>query len=625
MTGSSLPHPEVTRTHQPREMRGLKVAMRDGIRLATDIYLPAGPGPFPVLLERTPYGKTGSNRADRTAADPAVRSKPEIARLFASYGYAYVLQDCRGRYDSEGSFTKYLNEGEDGEDTLAWMLCQPWCDGNVGTLGLSYGAHVQAALASSSPPGLKAMFLDSGGFSSAYHSGIRQGGAFELKQLTWAFKHALLSRQTAEDPARRQALEAEDIREWMGVRWQRNQSPIAAAPEYESYVLEQWDRDTFEPFWKQRGIFAAGSYGGFADVPQVHMSSWYDPYARTAVENFRALSGLKSSPVRLVLGPWTHGQRSVTFAGEVDFGSAALLDGNLADDYVSLRRRWFDFYLRGLPVDDPLPSPVTYFVMGGGSGRRNEDGRIQHGGRWRHATAWPPPGTSPLDIFLHDGGDLLPGAPTAAKLRRSFISDPSSPVPTIGGAIASGAPVMQAGAFDQRETAELFGAVRPGRPLDARRDVIAFRSPPLTEDVELTGTVRAELFVSCDTPDADVTLKLIDEYPPSEDYPGGFAMNLTHAILRLRFRHSFEVSEPMQPAEIYKVSMETFPTSNLCRAGHRIRVDIAGSNFPHFDINPNSDWRDPAAQVQIATVHIHCNKDYPSKLVLPIAQGSLDQ
>lgn len=622
MTGSLLPHPKVNRSSQPREMRSLKVAMRDGIHLAIDIYLPAGPGPFPVLLERTPYGKTGSNRADRTAADPAVQSKPQIARIFADFGYAYVLQDCRGRYDSEGSFTKYLNEGEDGEDTLAWVLRQPWCNGDVGTLGLSYGAHVQAALASSSPQGLKAMFLDSGGFSSAYHSGIRQGGAFELKQLTWAFKHALLAKETAADADRRQALEAEDIRDWMGVRWRRNHSPIAAAPEYESYVLEQWDRDTFEPFWRQRGIFAAGFYEKFADVPQVHMSSWYDPYAKTAVDNFRALSRLKSSPVRLVMGPWTHGQRSITFAGDVDFGPAAPLDGNLADDYVSLRRRWFDYHLRGLPVDDPLPSPVTYFVMGGGSGRRNEDGRLQHGGRWKHATAWPPPETSPLDIFLHDGGDLLSDPPAAAELRRSFISDPASPVPTIGGAIASGAPVMQAGAFDQRETAELFGAAHPGRPLDVRNDVIAFRSAPLKEDVELTGTVLAELFLSCDTPDADVTLKLIDEYPPSADYPEGFAMNLTHAILRLRFRHSFKTPEPMQPTEIYPVSLETFPTSNLFKAGHRIRVDIAGSNFPHFDVNANTDWRDPAAKARVATIHIHCNRDHPSRLVLPISHES---
>src|SRR5204863_140701 len=139
------------------------VAMRDGVRLATDIYLPDGPGPFPVLLERTPYDKTGTNHGDFTARDPEPRSKPEIARWFVEAGYAYVLQDCRGRFASEGVFTKYLREAEDGADTLAWLIDQPWCDGRVGTLGLSYGAHVQNALACLNPPGLAAMFLDSGG------------------------------------------------------------------------------------------------------------------------------------------------------------------------------------------------------------------------------------------------------------------------------------------------------------------------------------------------------------------------------------------------------------------------------------------------------------------------------
>ena len=200
-------------------LSNIMVPMRDGVRLATDIYLPSGAtNPLPALLERTPYDKRGTNHADRSRSDPKPRAKPEIAAAFADAGYAYVLQDCRGRFGSEGLFTKYLGEGEDGADTLAWIRAQSWCSGVVGTLGLSYGAHAQTALAAHNPPGLTAMFIDSGGFSSAYHSGIRQGGAFELKQLTWAWKHALLSPLTAADPERRARLQAQDIRRWINQR-----------------------------------------------------------------------------------------------------------------------------------------------------------------------------------------------------------------------------------------------------------------------------------------------------------------------------------------------------------------------------------------------------------------------
>ena len=207
MTLAAIPaDPEVAGT----VIRDVMVPMRDGVRLATDIYLPAGPsGPRSVILERTPYNKTGTSHADRTRARLEPFSKPEIAAQFARAGYVYVLQDCRGRYGSGGRFSKYLNEAEDGFDTLTWLADQPWCDGRIGMTGLSYSAHVQAAVAALGHPSLAALFMDSGGFSSGYHSGIRQGGAFELKQLTWAYRHALLAPATAADPVRRTALEAE--------------------------------------------------------------------------------------------------------------------------------------------------------------------------------------------------------------------------------------------------------------------------------------------------------------------------------------------------------------------------------------------------------------------------------
>jgi len=326
----------------------IMIPMEDGTLLATDVYRPARSGrpvtaAFPVLLERTPYGKTVTSRAELTARQPEPRSRAEVAAFFVRQGYVMVYQDCRGRYRSGGEFVKYLSDAADGRDTIAWIVRQPWCNGKVGTFGLSYAAHTQGALACLAPPGLAAMWLDSGGFSNAYQGGIRQGGAFELKQATWAYRSALESPEIARDPARHAALAAVDIRAWFErMPWKRGDSPLSLSPEYEDYLFEQWEHGVFDDYWKQPGIYAEGCYERYADVPMVHMSSWYDPYARTATDNFRGLSRRKTGPVRLIMGPWTHGNRSLSYAGDVDFGPAAVLDGNLGDDYFGLRLRWFD-------------------------------------------------------------------------------------------------------------------------------------------------------------------------------------------------------------------------------------------------------------------------------------------
>src|SRR3954462_10430955 len=217
--------------------RDLMLPARDGAMLATDIYRPEGSGPFPVLLERTPYDKSAPSRSERTEADPTPRSREAVAAYFVAHGYAVAYQDCRGRYASGGRFTKYLSEAEDGADTLAWLMQQSWCDGQIGTFGLSYAAHTQAALACLDPTGLAAQFLDRGGFPNAYRSGIRHGGAFDLKQATWAYRNALAD---ARDPEIRAALAAQDIEAWFRrMPWRRGDSPVSAAPEYEEYLFEQ--------------------------------------------------------------------------------------------------------------------------------------------------------------------------------------------------------------------------------------------------------------------------------------------------------------------------------------------------------------------------------------------------
>src|SRR5438105_8431311 len=304
--------------------RDVMVRARDGVGLATDIYRPDSGGPFPFILERTPYDKSVPSRSERTAAVPAPRSRAEVAAYFVAHGYAVAYQDCRGRYRSEGRFTKYLSEAEDGFDTLAWLVRQPWCNGRVATMGLSYSAHTQMALDCLDPPGLAAQFIDCGGFSNAYRSGIRHGGAFDLKQATWAYRNALAD---ARDPAVKAALAGQDIATWIARlpfrAWSRGDSPLAAASEYEDYLFEQWAHGNFDDFWRQPGIHAAGSYDTYPAVPMVHLSGWYDPYARTAMENYLGLAGRKRGPVQLILGPWTHGDRALSYAGDVDFGAAA--------------------------------------------------------------------------------------------------------------------------------------------------------------------------------------------------------------------------------------------------------------------------------------------------------------
>ena len=230
--------------------------------------------------------------------------------------------------------------------------------------------------------------------------------------------------------------------------------------EYEAYLFEQWTHGTFDDYGYQPGLYAAGYYAQSADVPQVHMSSWYDPYVRTATENYQGLVTRKRGPVRLILGPWTHGNRSYRYAGDVDFGPAATLDDNLAPDFFTLRLRWFDRWLRSVDNGVEMEPAVRVFVMGGGSGRRNAAGRLEHGGHWRQAATWPLPETQFTPYYLHTNGALSPDTPAAAP-PRTYRYDPTHPVPTIGGPISSGEPIMVGGAFDQREAPAFFGSRPP--------------------------------------------------------------------------------------------------------------------------------------------------------------------
>ncbi|MGF7054696.1 hypothetical protein GGC47_003899 [Bosea sp. OAE752] len=610
-------------------LKDVMVTMRDGIRLATDIHLPARdgralPGPFPVVMERTPYGKAERSRAEigRGEASPMARS--DVAAHFVRAGYAVVYQDCRGRYGSEGEFVKYVSDAEDGYDTCAWLVAQPWCNGKIGTMGLSYAAHTQAALASLTPPGLTCMILDSGGFSNAFLCGIRQGGAFELKQATWAYNRAQESPDALADPVVAAGLAAEDLHAWFRVMpWSEGRSPVRWVPEYETYLLDQWRAGTFGPEWKRPGLWLEGFYDAVPDIPIMLMSSWYDVYVKTTFDNFAGLSAAGRRHVNVIMGPGLHGNRQSTFAGDVSFGEAAPFDGNVGASWLDFRRRWFDRWLRDEPNGLEADPTLRLFLMGGGSGEKDAEGRLVQGGRWIEASAWPLPGTQPQDWYLHGNGVLSQEQPAHDAPSLSYDFDPADPVPTIGGALTSGQPIFEGGGFDQREGPRFFGSRAAGMPLIARRDVLAFESLPLEQDMAVIGPITVELWVASDAPDTDFTAKLVDMHPPSADYPTGFALNLTDGIFRCRYRNSWEKPEPIETEVPFRITIEPFATAALFKAGHRIRLDISSSNFPKFDVNPNTfDPEGRGRRRRIACNTVFCDGQRASRIILPIVPVS---
>jgi putative CocE/NonD family hydrolase len=599
----------------------LMVPMRDGIRLATDLYLPDGPGPFPVILERTPYGRNEPSRSERTLADPTPLSRADFAKYYTDHGYAFVYQDNRGRHGSEGVFVKYLSDGADGFDCCAWILTQPWCDGRICTLGLSYAAHTQGAMGSAAAPGLVAQVLDSGGFANAWKGGIRQFGAFELKQATWAHRQAIASPEACADPVMKAALEAEDMRDWFTrMPWKEGHSPVRHHPDYEAYLFEQWREGAWGPFWQQLGIWAEGFYHVYAPADCVHMSSWFDPYSLTAASNYRGLTDAGRGRQRLILGPWTHGNRSSRVFGDVDFGDAAPVD-SWAGDWRAYRLRHFEHVIDG--TDNPEPA-VRVFVMGGGSGGRTPAGHLDHGGRWVALEDWPAPQSRRVAYHLHEDGWLDPAVPSGGA--RSYDFDPSHPVPTLGGNHTSLEPVARAGSFNQVESAEFFGCAPPYLPLGSRADVLVFQTKPLAEDVEIIGLIEAELWVSTDAPDTDFTAKLIDVHPPSADYPQGYAMLLADGIHRLRYAEDPTTPRFRTPGEVVRVVVTLFPSANRFLAGHRIRLDVSSSNFPKYDVNPNTGEPDGAAtRRRVAVNTVHTDPARPSRVWLPVLDARLDE
>ena len=619
------------------------VAMRDGVRLATDIYRPAlpdgspAPGRFPVLLGRTSYNKT----------DPLMWVDP-VAGFFTPRGYVTALQDLRGRGKSQGvgqyHHSANVDEGKDGYDTIEWIAGQPWSNGRVGMTGSSHGGIVQNMAALYRPPHLTALWVDVAP-TRVFSGTARQGGAMALHMYGAMYLHGWDAPEIRDDlPARRRIEQGvERLREQVRKMPLRpGLTPIAAVPNLEKILFHYYHDGVYNDFWRQECLDQTRHWSRFADIPVVLSSGWYDPFPADASEQFMHLAAQGSAPRRLILGPWNHLSMRGAGAGhvrEVEFGPAA----RWGDDvYCAERLRWFDRWLKDIETgveDDP---PVRIFVMGGGDGTRTPQGRVYHGGRWRGEKTWPVAGVEHETLYLRAGGVLSTQAPKDGPASLSWTHDPGHPVPTIGAAVTGfyeWAPLPEGvdagyipprgrmrtlvpdGPLHQREREDLVGC-RPPYPLLAERpDVMVFQTSLLEQDMEVTGRVLVSLWVSSTAVDTDFTAKLLDIHPPSLAWPEGFHMPLCDSILRARFRDGFEREAFMEPGELYEIAIELPPVSNLFLAGHRIRLDIASSNFPRFDVNPNTGEALGRHSGEIAARNtVYLEKRHPSRVTLPVVR-----
>ncbi len=593
--------------------KDIMVPMRDGVMLATDIYLPAKDGKaingkFPVIFHRTPYNK---NQSDFTAVN-----------LFCSNGYAVVFQDCRGRYKSQGKFTKYVNEPEDGYDAVEWIAKQTWSNGKVGMRGGSYLAHVQASAAKLNPPHLSTIILTVGGTSNSWKHAVRDHGAFCQKQLTWAFSNL---RKESDDSVVVKMMQRESVGDWFqALPLKKGLNPLSVSPEMEDYIFEQMSHTDYDAYWKQMGMNWMEYYTQTSDIPMIHVSGWYDNYCQTAADNYMGLSAIKKSPVRLMLGPWMHGTFDKSYSGDVDFGT----ESTIPEYNLQWHLRWYDHFLKGIKNGVESDPAVKVFVMGTGNGHKDAAGRLFHGGYWLTSSKWPLPETRFTNYYMHQGGLLSMVQPTKDEKPVTYIFDPENPVLTIGGAMASTEPLWIGGAYDQREKPYNgdpkkghYGSKPPYLPLKARKDVMVYQTEPLENDVQIVGPIVIKLHASSDCYDTDFTGKLIDVYPPSADFPSGFEMNLTDGIIRARYRNSPEKAELMEPGKTYEFTIEPFSTANVFKKGHRIRVDISSSNFPNYDVNPNTG--EPLGfnlMSKKAQNSIHHSSETPSYIILPIVE-----
>jgi putative CocE/NonD family hydrolase len=536
----------------------IPVPMRDGVKLSTHVYLPAAEGEFPALLVRDIYGN-GSQAG-----------RQRYARWATQNGYAFVYQQARGRYDSEGHWYPYFQEIPDGEDTLSWIADQPWSDGKVGMFGTSYLASVQWLAALSAHPALKAIApaMSPGNY---YRDVAYPGGAFSLlSRASWGI--GLVGGRTNADYGT----------DWInGIR----HLPLKTLDEslgFDVRHFRDWlDHPSYDRYWEPLNLEARADE---MDVPALNIGGWYDVFLRSTIGSYstmkeQAMSERARKGQRMIIGPWPHGWNARTVTGEVDFGGAALINEE------ALMLEWFDHHLKGKPM--PERAPIMLFVMG-----RNE---------WREEQEWPLARTRFEPWYLHADGVLSPEAPASDAGSLDYVYDPEDPVPTLGGNIMR---VELRGAYDQM-------------PLDERRDILRFVTAPFDTATEITGPIRATLFAASDARDTDFMAKLIVVKAD------GRAINLVDGVIRARYREGFEAPKLIEPGAVYEYDLDLWATSYELSPGDRLRVDITSSNFPRLNRNPNTGAAfGETTEMRSARQTIMLSARYPSRVILPIVHAS---
>jgi len=550
--------------------------MRDGKTLRADIYRPKADGKFPVLLERTPYDKSRGR---------------EFAMRGAERGYVVVIQDTRGRFTSEGEFYTFKNESNDGYDTVEWAAALPYSDGKVGMFGGSYVGATQFLAAISHPPHLAGIAPNI--TASNYHDGwTYQGGAFEQ----W-FNQSWAS-GLSEDTLRRASDRVTKPLEWKSVLPLADY-PMRGLPEARSlapYYTDWLAHPNYDDYWKALSI---EDHYSQIQVPVLNLAAWYDIFLGGSLRNYELLktkaggdAARKGQRLVVYIGGHAGGWEDRKI-GDVDFGEKAPIDGD------GLTLDWYDAILKGERNSFAAGKPVRIFVMG-----RNQ---------WRDEDDWPLARAKSTKYFLHSGGNAASAAgdgtltalPAAGKLpaaesQDSFVYDPANPVPTIGGPLCCRGDLLKPGPLDQKET-------------EQRKDVLVYTTPAFEHDLEVTGPVTADLYVTTSAVDTDFTAKLVDVWP------NGFAQNLTEGILRMRYRDSQEKPELAKPGAVYHISVDLWATSNVFLAGHKLRLEISSSNFPRFDRNLNTgEEQAHASRMVKATNAVLHDREHPSALIVPI-------
>jgi putative CocE/NonD family hydrolase len=561
----------------------LAMTTRDGVVLRADAYRPEAPGPYPVLVRRTPYGKLSND----LAADFSE------AHYFASHGYLVVVQDTRGRFTSEGAWYPFIYEARDGYDTIEWAAALPGSSGAVGTFGQSYGAIAQYLAATQRPPHLRTCIPVSA-YQLTFENYWYNAGALELSWLLSYFVNMAEDVLAAEgdrasiaalaklkvDPAVRFSALTEDalrhlpLRDWI--------DRLGRGAPFLADIL--W-HSTDGPYWwatdLSRQLFNI-------NVPMLHVGSWYDIANRDTPLYF---TGLRSSALdardghALIMGPWAHqlpfNQPTSGGTGDIDFGPEAAIS------LVGIERRWFDHFLKAEGADLPC-SPVRIFVMGEN--------------RWRDEQQWPLARTDYTSYYLRSGGSantlngdgILSAKAPGDEPADHYRYDPGNPVPTAGGRFVGG------GVADQQKN-------------QSRADVLVYTGPELAEDIEITGPCTVHLHAMTTAADTDFVAIL------SDVRPDGYAQNLTEGIVRGRFRESLSHPSPLQPGTPYEFTIQLWNVSHVLRAGHRIRLHITSSDFPRWDRNPGSGaptGTDTTLRTADQTV-LH-DRVHPSRVVLPV-------